>query len=61
MSNQEPAMENDGKLFMGFLFALVPVTMIIGFLGAGMSELTAGKAMFGALFAVLAAGLLLKK
>ena|GEM_PF-6517920 len=57
MSNQDPSMENDGRLFTGFLLALVPTTMAVGFWGAGMGEASAGKLMFGGLFAVVAAWL----
>ena len=38
MSNQDPSMENDGRVFTGFLIGLVPITMAVGFFGAGMGE-----------------------
>ena len=50
-------MENDGRVFTGFLLGLVPITMAVGFMGAGMGEASVGKLMFGGLFAVVAAWL----
>ncbi len=61
MSNQEPPMENDGRIFTGFLLALVPITMVIGVAGAGMDQLTAGNLMFAALFAIVAGWLIFQK
>ena len=61
MSNQEPPMENDGRIFTGFLLALVPVTMAVGVAGAGMAEVSAGRLMFGAFFGVVGGWLLFLK
>ena len=54
-------MENDGRIFTGFLLALVPVTMAVGVAGAGMGEVSAGRLMFGALFGVVGGWLLFLK
>lgn len=61
MSKQEPPMQNDGRVFTGFLLGLVPVTMAIGFAGAGAAEMSVGKLMFGALFGVVAGWLVFLK
>ena len=61
MSKQEPPMENDGRIFTGFLLGLVPITMLIGMAGAGMSHVTVGMWMFLALFAALAGWLIFLK
>lgn len=54
-------MENAGRIFIGFLLGLVPITMLFGIAGAGMSHVTVGNSMFLALFACISGWLLFLK